>query len=83
VSNDYPGPGPDLKPLNITGYPLADAARVTGVSHRTMRRAVRDGRVKAIPIPPHYKLIPPEEVERLLAEGLRQRAPGAGGRPKS
>ena len=62
----------ELTPLNITGFTLPDAAKALGVSHRTVRRAIADGRVEAVPIPPHYKLIAPEEIERVRAEGLRR-----------
>jgi hypothetical protein len=69
--------GQDPKPLEISGYSLSDAAYAFGVSTRTLRRAIADGRVEAATVPPLYKLISVREVERVRAVGLRR---GWGGR---
>ena len=75
--------GPDHpKPLKIEGYTLPDVARALGVCARTMRRAIGDGKVATIAVPPHYKLIPAEEFERLRVEGLLPRGNRRGCTPR-
>jgi hypothetical protein len=64
--------GQDPKLLSLTGYSLTGAAEAFGVSTRTLRRALADGRVEAIPVPQLSKLISVREVERVLAVGLRR-----------
>ena len=68
-------------PVQISGYRLADLAAATGLNLRSIRLGIASGRIRAVPVP-HNKLIPVEEAERLVAEGLRQRAPGAGRKPR-
>jgi hypothetical protein len=69
--------GQDPKLLSLTGYSLTGAAEAFGVSTRTLRRALADGRVEAATVPQLSKLISIEEVERVRAVGLRR---GWGGR---
>ena len=63
--------GEDLKPLKIVGYPLVDACAALGISARTMRRLRESGQIKAIFIE-KCALIPPRELDRALAKGVRK-----------
>ena len=69
-------------PPPIHGYRLIDIAAATNVSDRTVRRAIAAGKIKLIDVGRARKLVPPEEAERLVKEGLRRRRPGAGGGPR-
>jgi excisionase family DNA binding protein len=69
-------------PESVFGHRLIDIAAATNVSDRTVRRAIAAGKIKLIDVGRARKLVPPEEAERLVREGLRQRAPGAGGKPR-
>lgn len=70
MSRECPGPGLEPKPLNITGYRLSDACRLLGVSGKAMRRAMARGAARAVVIG-QTKIVPPDEMKRLLVEGLR------------
>lgn len=59
-------------PQPTIGYTTEAAAAVLGVATRTLRRAIAEGRAKAIRIP-LAKLIEPPELQRLIAEGHRIR----------
>jgi hypothetical protein len=70
------------EPFEIRGYLLPVAVKVLGISYRTLARRIDSGEIKTIP-GPRCTLIPPDELQRLVAKGLRKRAVRAGGRPKS
>jgi len=84
--NPTPGPAGRESELSlpppIHGYRLIDIAAATNVSDRTVRRAIAAGKIKLIDVGRARKLVPPEEAERLVKEGLRRRRPGAGGGPR-
>ena len=53
-----------------------DAAKIVGISTRTVQRYVAKGLIRTVPIGPRLKRIPQSEVDRLLEYGVRElRAP--------
>jgi len=46
-----------------------DLAAALGVAHSTVTRAIRDGRIRAIPVGASWR-IPRDEHERIIAEGF-------------
>ena len=73
MCSERTGQDPNPKPLAVHGYTASVARRLLGISDRTFRRAITAGRVEASIILGHT-IIAPDEMRRLLAEGLRQRA---------
>jgi hypothetical protein len=70
-------------PIEISAYRIEVAAQAVGVSSRTLRRAIADGRVATVSLVA-WKLVPAAEVRRLLASGERlvSRNRGRGRPPK-
>ena len=72
------------KPIKIEGYPPTVAAKALGVSVRSLRRLMAAHKIKTVEVVA-WKMIPTEELQRLIdSGGVRQRASGGGGwhRPK-
>ncbi len=55
--------------VSRTAFGIAEAARSLGCHPDTLRRAINDGRLKAIRLSRRV-LIPASEMARILAEGL-------------